>query len=520
MPQDDADTSLGNADYSKVKIIFEKLKEAIWKRRPILAEIMKKHGDDSLYNYVQDFLDVNISPLLDERRHELIEVAAELIKTRLGEEVAKGVAAQLTKFPLVSTADHHGPITHPFFLNSNIITAIPFIESADPVLKYLISFSFASISVNNSSYPRGIVFHGGDDGTKGFIKLPILPDRLKMSVVYGVPSYANEDIEKAKHQLQKKQNSGEVTPERAAKIADALTEHFGSKDIMEAANFASQTTKMNFNLWPAIFSESKKKEHIPDLIYIEIETIVRELLIKFHLNNPKSLLHRVLFDEKYQKLSLELFNNIPGGFSIENDWGSYMFWGLDEKFHRVRLVLKDGKLCSPSGEHVYELTPLSIANALKNGKIFPGMLLCYLVVSLYYGMKCLGGFSQVNDLTFLKNAWGKMLEQIGEKEELKAVLPVQTKELGGDGMVLAYLKDNEQKLVPATAIDMLIEKKEAGIKEYIELSRKITLMEAMSPLFPEIYNILYSIYQRDPDIAKISPEQILHALNIYKKMIV
>ena len=41
------------------------LKKAIWARRPILGDIMEKHGKKNLFDYSKDFLDVNPSPLLD-----------------------------------------------------------------------------------------------------------------------------------------------------------------------------------------------------------------------------------------------------------------------------------------------------------------------------------------------------------------------------------------------------------------------------------------------------------------------
>ena len=48
------------------------LKNAIWKRRPVLGEIIAKHGGKTLENYSRDFMDVNASPRLDARKPELI----------------------------------------------------------------------------------------------------------------------------------------------------------------------------------------------------------------------------------------------------------------------------------------------------------------------------------------------------------------------------------------------------------------------------------------------------------------
>ena len=95
------------------------------------------------------------------------------------------------------------------------------------------------------------------------------------------------------------------------------------------------------------------------------------------------------------------------------------------------------------------------------------------MVSLYYGMKCLGGFCQVHDLTIMKVAWASLLREIGENGEADALEPVQTKELGGDGLVLSYMKTLTNELVPATGIDMLIEPNgDQSYEHYLALSKK------------------------------------------------
>lgn len=495
--------------------IIAALQKAIWSRRPILGEIMAKHGQKTLYRYSQDFFDVNKSPLLDNRKPELIATARDLIEQRLGTEIANNAARQLSRLALVSTADHHAPIDNPFWVNSNIISSIPFFENTDSDIRYLIVFSFASVSVNNSSgYPRGIEFHGGMNGSGNFIKLPILPDKLKMGVTYGTRPFTHDDLTKAENELIKKQNSGELTQERRIKIGELMETIFGNKSVLESPDFCSQITNINFNLWPKLFSPSVPK--IPDLIYLEIETLVTELLLRYHLNNPKSLIYQLLFDSSYSGLVLKYFNNLAGGFSLEGDWGTYLFWATDSKLHRVRLLLEGHCLVSRTRGYKFDLSPESVADLLRRKKIFPSMLLCYLMVSLYYGMKCLGGFCQVHDLTMIKLAWGNLLREKGLEKEAVAIIPVQTKELGGDGLVLAYLKTAQGGLIPATGIDMALGDVQSDLKHYVELSKNVTLSEMMNPMLLEMYTVLYSSYQRDHGLLGITPEKILKATGLEK----
>jgi hypothetical protein len=499
---------------------FAKLKELIFTRRPILADIMSKHGDRSLHDYAQDFIDVNSQPLLDQRKPELVGVVKNLLSMRLGDEVAEGVAAQLSRLPLVSTADHHGPITHPFFVNSNIISAIPALAEQKATIPYLIAFSFATVSVNNTSFPRGITFHGGADGSGEFLRLSILPDSTKMGVAYGMRRMTADDLEKAEQQLAKRGKSGELVPDKEDLVRGILKKYFGNEDVLSAPDFSSQVTKINYKLWPDIFHarDEQGRSTIPDLIYLDIESIVSSLLLKLHLQNTSSLIYRLLFTADLEPLALKHFNNIPGAFSNEDQWGTYFFWAVDKKWRRVRLVKKGDFLVSPDGTHSIPFTAEGIAQALEKKEIFPSMLLCYLMVSLYYGMKCLGGFSQVHDLTLVKEAWGKILTEIGELEEAAALKPVQTKELGGDGMVLAYLATGGKDIAPATGIDMLFDPT-TSFARYMELSKKITLSEAMTTLLPDIYTVLYSLDQRDPEIAGLTSEMLLKASTLYKKIL-
>jgi len=519
---------LSSEDKAHVLRLLERLKGNIWARRPILGEIMARRGAKTLYDYAKDFFDINPTPRLDKRKQELIEMVGTLLSPILGQDVADGVKKQLTISPLVSTTDHHGPIDHPFFVNSNIISGIPYFEAQNPDLNYLIVLSFASVSVNNSSaFPRGILFHGGENGEGSLIRLPILPDKVKMGVVHGMRPFTKEDLDKAEIQLAKKEKTGEIINGRGSKIRAFLDNYFGTPDILSEPDLSSQITKINFNIWPKFFhdknnnSNSTSSKKVPDLVYVEIETLVKELLLKHHLNNKKSLIYEVLFGKYSSEEIYRLFDRIPGAFSLKDDWGTYMFWGVDDKLHRVGLFYDDetNTLHSRDNTFCYEWTPEGIKKALQEKKIFPSMMTCYLLVSLYYGMKCLGGFCQVNDLTLMKDAWRKYLKVFEKDREKKALAHLQTKELGGDGMVLSYLKTPSQELIAATGIDMLLSDADTSFERYVELAKKMTLSETMKCMLPEMYTVLYPIFEREDKLVSIPAESILEATGVYSKLI-
>lgn len=519
---------MGHLDRQETTIgsTLQALREAIWSRRPILGEIMRKHGDRQLFAYAKDFMDVNQASKLDPYKPEFIDVTCELIGRRLGDDIAAKAKRQLQKFALVSTADHHSTIDHPFWVNANIISTLPFLDKPDPDVFSLIVLSFASVSLNNASgFPRGILFHGGMGSSGNLIRLPLLPDKIKMEIVYGARAFTRDDLSRAANALREKVGSGELLAERAQQIREMLEEHFGAADVLAAPDLSTQITKINYRIWPLFFHPVKDggpaRGRVLDMLYVDIETLVTELLHRRHLRE-ETLLHRLLFHEDFRTLALRHFDGIPGAFSLASGWGTYMFWGIDAHRHRVRMeydAAKNMLVSKNCPELDISFTPEGIRTALLQKKIYPSMLLCYLTVSLYYGMKCLGGFCQVHDLTVTKVAWGNLLREIGDDDEADALAPIQTKELGGDGMVLAYKRTGNGELFPATGIDMLLGEWDTTMEKYLERSKNVTLMEMMNPMLPEMYTVLYPHTERDPRFMALTPEQILRETGLHEKLL-
>lgn len=97
--------------------------------------------------------------------------------------------------------------------------------------------------------------------------------------------------------------------------------------------------------------------------------------------------------------------------------------------------------------------------------------------------------------------------------------PVQTKELGGDGLVLAYLKTATGNTVPANGFDMILDEGDTSFEHFVALSKRVTLQEMMAPMLPEIYTVLYPERQRDRELLSITPEQIFNALGLKDKLL-
>src|SRR3989344_6216336 len=181
-------------------------------------------SDNDLFTYAQDYLDVNLNETILARQPEFSAAFSSEVEKRLGKEVAKSATEQLQKYYFVSTADHHGPICHPFFLNSNLVTAMTCLEQSDPILQNVIVLACANVSQNNSSFPRGLLFQTNGKENPELNRLPILPAHSRLSPVFKFRSYLKNEIEKLAKLLRRKAQNKEIPQTVSQKVTAVLEE--------------------------------------------------------------------------------------------------------------------------------------------------------------------------------------------------------------------------------------------------------------------------------------------------------
>lgn len=496
---------------------MDALLTAICRRSPVMHGLLSESGQESLFAYAKKFFDLHTAPVHQERRSEFVSAVRALLLPRLGQEETENVCAQLQECSLVSTTDHHAFIQHPYWINANIVTALPYMEAPNPPSSIVV-FSFSSISLNNGSgFPRGLLFHATDDCSGDPVKLPIYPDKEKMGMVYAMRRFTADDLAHATHALQELVKKGEVPQARATAIATMMQETFGREDVLNAADLCAQITILNARVWPRLFHGSDGQlSHVPGLVYLEIERLVADLLCASHLQNSSSPVHSLLFGKDPERVS-RLFDGITGMFCREKGLGSYLFWGIDQKLHRTALHLQDGALVSEDGTIRVEMTPDAIANALKTKTIMPGMGLCYILVAFHYGFTCLGGFCQVQDLTELKDAWVAFLRELGMQEEAETAQTVQTRDMSAGGMILAYLPTPRKTLVPATGLDLLLARTEdTRLERLASYAKHVTFRESMYPMLLDNYRVFYTAQERDPALLTFSSEHVTASAGLYQ----
>jgi hypothetical protein len=227
-----------------------------------------------------------------------------------------------------------------------------------------------------------------------------------------------------------------------------------------------------------------------------ISQIISEIIVPSHSH----ILHQLLFTPKGWLLIEKYFTGSLGAFSGQHK-GSFLFWGVDKKGHRIHLQHEDDRI--KGVPYSLKLDPEAISQALKQRELYPTSLVCFLTL-LYYQFTCLGGFNQVNWLTNIKEKFLKLLEEIGEKELADKIKSVETKNFAEGNLTFLF---NQDKFYQATGIDLYLTGKD-WYQKYQNLAGELTLGESIESGLPEIYKIITLADQRKEELLAINHQDI------------
>lgn len=410
-----------------------------FEKHPELKNILETNGHKTVMEYItlvnqavhtQDF------SYFEPRMSEFFDVYRQILSSIFEQSIVDTSIATLKKNRLISTADHQGVISHPFSLSSTYARTL---YAQNVGEGSVVTFPCASISLSNSSFPRGLIIHDIDDDEKK-IYFKSLIHKLN-------PVFCEEKIER--DGVQKMYDSLSSIPfekDTRKKILSVFKEIFFSEQFLSLADFDEQCAYGSLRLWKHV-----SDFQAIDLIYVSQEKIVTDVIIKNHLSSS-TLVHFLLFDEVYRTLFVKYFNGITGAFDTQERKGTHLFWGVRDH-RRVSLFIEKNMLVDGDGDVFLVLEKEIIAKALEEKRIIPAMPLVFIVLSFYYGFVCGGGFSQVDYLGQMKNAWMNLLLSVGEKGEAEQVEKIPTNIYLGD---FAFLKNKYGKLL--TSLDLISSK--------------------------------------------------------------
>ena len=491
---------------------FNRMKESVLAVRPILREIFETDGAKSLYDYAQTYFDYTPSPYYAARNTELIEVVRDETARLLGSETADSVARQLGQHFVVNTADHHGPLSQTYFVNSNAVLGMAALARG---LENVVVFSAANVALNNASYPRGFLYHQTLGLTSALSRILVIPNNARPNLVYGLPAYTAERITEVLKTVHSLVHQKILTEQAGATISELLQTICADADVLACTHYTDQITKMNALLWKRYFSSAP---HLPNLVYLPIEQIVSNVLIKHHLTQ-ETIIHRLLFDPAYQAVFARFFAGVQGGVSLYEKTGTYLFWVLPKgRSQRMRLHAEGQELVSQDGSWRIPLEPAAIQAALESCELIPGLAIDFVVLAFYYGLQCLGGFSQVNYLSEMKDMFWLFLQEVGETEMAKMIETVHTNKLC-DNFSIAYLRTDEGTLEVATGLDLTLYAKDDLWELLLRQAKTITVEQAVDTMTGDSYRYIHpSEESRDPELLAVTEWDIIQLIGLAEQI--
>lgn len=468
---------------------LEEVKKVVFSHKPKLREVIERHGRLSVFDYFNTVPYSVFSQIQENRQKELLEVIQEKTQKLCGKEIADEIIEQLKDNYFVSTAEHHGVVCHPFFFNN---TLCRFLTQQERKKTAVLSLTCGSISLNNSSFPRGLLFH---DQSLVEERLHFFSGQRKHTPVFSLRSYSSDKKSKMLEQIERMN----LSEENKNKFKTIIEEIIFSPEILGQEFFSDQITLINQALWKLL--PGHENVH---LIHIEQEEIVRQLLLRYHLES-ETLIYNLLFSESIRSLFIKYFENITGAFSIETERGSILFWTIVDG-ERKSLWLKDNTLVSLDEKIKIDLEVETIREHLRNKTIMPTMALSFIVLSFYYGLTCGGGFSQINYLDDMKTAYLKFLEEAGYTEEQQLVESLETGVFCGE-FVLATIASGDNHR-PAFSLDMILANSNTNHARLLDLSKTSSLETVIDGMMPEYYKIITGT---NPEIPVSFPKPLLYA---------
>ena len=372
----------------------------IFSARPLLHALIEKSGSATLTELALNNFSRLSSPS-PKRKNEFISVCKKIAEQRLGTQVAAGLAQQLEKYFVFSTADHHGPLNSSLALSANLTIQAGLAALHDPIAQYIPVGSCAGISLSNEDFPRGILFHAHNQSAS-LERLSLLPNNSHSSMVYGFRPYSSAEVLKVKKVVAEKNRDGIILPAEQKDLSNILDTIYQTESVVDSRSLCEQYTKVNFFSWKnvPVLEPSIKK----DLIYLEIEELAVQLLLDFHLDQPTVIQDLLCKSGDHVRLRTSL-TTAMARFVRQGQIDTDLFWALSAKNQRKKLIRQGADLTTEDGEFRCELSPPSLADALNAKKIVPNLLLIYSVLHLYYGLNCLGGFNQMHYLAAMQEVY-------------------------------------------------------------------------------------------------------------------
>ena len=453
------------------------------KNLPVVNQAISKYGDVSLSDYLQNF--IHKPKPSYQQQDDFLEAVHRYAAPLLGESLAQQTVRDLAANPVVLTSNHLG-VEYSFqSIQGSIFFSLNPIAGNSSATTVPV-FSFGNISLNNPTYPRGVVlYHVNSDKLDQMpVKLPIFPDRSKNQIAGVAPPFDRAMIRRAEARLGILVQNKRVFRKVADTMQEIFQEAYSDDSVMALPDYSQQSVVLNRRIWKQLFSDPSM---IPELAYLEIEKIAEMILIS-DLFDPKSLAWLVMFDPDLRQHIFEALDGIRNGKAI-------FFWGIDERGKSFNLemgYLGNNEILRgvDARGKVWEIpfTPQSIIDGLNKKRLMPSLFTCFLTLSFARGVICVGGYFQAEYLPAMQHGIVTALQKTGYNEIAHLVAQVPT-DCYLSGMSGIMTKTEDDCLIPAGSAEIIAG---GGITDKdIEQMLSLTVREAhIAGLFETVPDIV------------------------------
>ena len=443
---------------------MDDMRAEVFLRKPEFAALVRTWGDKTLLEYYgQDFLPT-LAPSED-----ILDVIESEVAGILGADVATSARHATLTQGWVNTADHHGLLHHPYFYTTSL--ALSHKDVCGDALA-TVALPFGGVSLGNDSFPRGFSFHDSDVKLQKIFFKSLKYRRLP---IYALSPMTKEEL------LHEKQRatSFSLTKQAHTRLQSFFNALIDDPRVWSQETYSAQLTVMNSILWQQLFGKERG-----DLVYLEIDSVVRKLLLEKHLQKETDV-YNLVFNPKWREKFVELFAGIQG--SHDSDSGTHLFWYIDkDALTRRRLTISGGNLVTPDGLTTIPLTQAAILEGLRSRTLMPSSALTLIIVQEVENLVCGGGPNQIHYLAEYTKQWKVLVEYFGKKHR-DSTISIWCEDCA---LFRTTNKENKKHAV-STLIDILlyIDEKSITIDSTLSTTKISTSIDLMIPT-------LYTLFTR------------------------
>lgn len=469
-----------NTDDSS-KLFLERYFDSTCQKFATVKQVIDQYGHLALGSYLQSF-DITEIPAY-QSREDLFKVVYDYASSLLGRAIAQRLVQDLRRYPVVLTANHHGIDYFSQSFQANLIFAINKLTGQSPTTTVPI-FSCGNVSLNTATYPRGLLLYHVNPAKLETMpeRLPIFSRQFKSQILNVVPAFNRTMIQNAITRFDNMVRQGELSPTLTETVHAVLQQDYSDPILFQLPLYSQQAVILSNAIWKRLIASF---ERTVDTVHLEQEPLVSDLL-QADLLNAKSLVWAVLFDSGVRERILTNLDGValcwqrdklvqrlqhtryidPNANNALKELeacGTTFFWGIDEKSHRIPLLLTTAHdqqdILQGVDAHgdLWQIpyTPQALIWNLRARRILPSGLTCFLAFSFARGLACLGGYFQCEYLPIMQREMIAALQNFPRYHEA-AEMVAQVPTTGYlYGMLAVMTKIQEDSLIPAGPIEMI-----------------------------------------------------------------